>query len=662
MISARSFRFFLSFLLLFCCSALIAQTKHALIIAIGKYKYWETISSNNDVPYIKKALLKQEFAENNISVLSDSQATMAGFNMAFKNLIGRVKPGDIVFIHVSAHGEQIEDDNKDEADGLDESIVSWDAPKPGSTNNYAKEQLKYFRDDQFGRYMDELRARLGKNGDVLVVMDACHSGSGTRGSHKVRGGEKPLVSKDFKAPLKINQSAPNVFLESSGVSPAQGLASFVLISGALAEEKNTESVYPDGKEGGSLSIAVSNVFENLKPGTTYRSFFASILSILNEIVPDQHPVIEGDGIDRGLFGGKFVDQKPYIEIEEAKGAQLILKGGILTGLDSGAKVAVYPSGTIDPLKATALATGVINVAEPYRSAVTLNTDPKLFNAAGGWVFVTEPFYKMKPLRVGIKTVTRGDNAPGFSGTEAGDIQKVLKVIPTVQFNGDPELLLVKGTEKDSLKIAGNGYLFSTVNSNDERDLQTQVKRYSQYQFLQKLELKDPSAQLEVKLVPVINGKPDMKAIAGKTVNGILECKEGDAIAVWVKNNSDGPLYLNILDMQPDGIINPIFPNTITKPNITPEELKVEPGSEKIFPRYITIGPPFGLEVFKIFVSSTMINMEKLTDRGNRDMKGNFSVLENLVDQSYDVATREAVSPGKPNGSVYNVLFRIREKQ
>jgi hypothetical protein len=105
MSAIRPFFSFLTIILFFHYSPLRAQNKHALIIAIGNYKFWKPISSNNDVPYIKKALLKQGFAEINIHVLSDAKATMVEMDMAFKNLIGRARPCDIVFIHVSAHDQ-----------------------------------------------------------------------------------------------------------------------------------------------------------------------------------------------------------------------------------------------------------------------------------------------------------------------------------------------------------------------------------------------------------------------------------------------------------------------------------------------------------------------------------------------------------------------------
>ncbi len=471
-----------------------------------------------------------------------------------------------------------------------------------------------------------------------------------------------MVSKNFKAPAKAPQKSTNVFLEANNAAvDFENLATFVLISAALAEEKNTESAYDDGKEGGSLSIAICKVFENLKPGTTYRSFYAGILAILNEIVPDQHPVIEGDGIDRILFAGKFVDQKPYIEIEEIKDRKLILKGGLAVGLDSGAKVSLYPSGTNDPATAEAITTGIVIAAEPFRSSVALDKDPGITQPAAGLVFITEPVYKINPLFIGLGSIKNGNASLDFSGREEEIIRMSLKEMPLVQFSGNAELLLIKGLTIDSLKVAGNGYVFDTVNSKDKNSLFKHIQRYVQSKFLQKLGLSDPQCKMEVRLVPFVNGKPDTNSIAKKMMNGIYEINAGDSLVIWAKNNSEVPLYLNILDIQPDGIINPIFPITkkLPRKSITPEELKIEAGEVKMFSDFkIRINPPTGLEIFKIFVSSTMIDMEKIAKR-DVATRGNFSFLQKLVDKSYNINTRGDVSAGKANGTVYNILFRIK---
>ena len=662
----------LFFLIIFSTTSMQAQTKHALIIAIGKYKYWDAISSLTDTGYIKKALEKQGFPWENISVITDAKATKTGIENAFKTLVSRVKDSDIVVIHISSHGEQVEDDkNKDEIDGFDECIVAWDAPKVSNKDLLTPALEKYyFRDDVFGIYVNQLRSKLGKKGDVLVIIDACHSGSGTRGTRKVRGNAPPLKSKSFAPPAKTKQTIPSVFLESRKENTGnQNLATYVVISGALAEENNSEAWYDDEQNipGGSLSIAVTRSFQTLKPGSTYRSLFADIMSIVNQIAREQTPVIEGDGIDRELFGGNFVEQKPYIEIEEIKSDSLtlILKGGRMMGLDNGAKIDLYPSGTNDPSREKLIASGVITDAEPFRSSVKLDKKPGFEQPAKGWVFITEPVYKIKPLVLQLGPVSRGGAVSGFSKEEETNIKNGLKELPLISFEGQAELILVKGVTNDSLIITSNGALYSEVKKNDPANLSKQLKRYSQYKFLSNLELSDSSCKLEVKLVPyyIKGGKPqhkaDLSAIKEHMPNGIFECNVGDSIVIWAKNNGDNRVYLNILDLQPDGIINPIFPIHKGKALINPEELFIEPGEEKLFieNKKIGIGPPTGLEIFKIFVSATEINMEKIADRDLKE-RGSFSFLQQLVDKSYEIKSRGDISAGQPKGSVYNLLFRI----
>ena len=71
------FRFCLMLIFFGLAKTVLAQDKYALIIGIGKYKFWEKISSDNDVPFIKAALIKQGFAEANICILMDERATIS---------------------------------------------------------------------------------------------------------------------------------------------------------------------------------------------------------------------------------------------------------------------------------------------------------------------------------------------------------------------------------------------------------------------------------------------------------------------------------------------------------------------------------------------------------------------------------------------------------
>ncbi|MBI2823849.1 MAG: caspase family protein [Planctomycetia bacterium] len=116
------------------------------------------------------------------------------------------KPGDTVFIYFSGHGTQVPDDNGDEADGLDEVLVTHDfisagildtllgKAKQGQLNPAVRERVAalagVFRraaiaeqgsaavaratgvsDDLFARWLQRLDGRR-----VVVVLDICHAG------------------------------------------------------------------------------------------------------------------------------------------------------------------------------------------------------------------------------------------------------------------------------------------------------------------------------------------------------------------------------------------------------------------------------------------------------------------------------------------------------
>lgn len=670
------------FLLSFVVLSAAAQKKHALIFAIGDYPEaggWGKISSAQDVGYIKNTLLKQNFSEADIKIVADAQATKEGIENALKNLIASVAKNDVVVIHFSSHGEQVADDNGDEADGYDEAIVSYNAAlysKESEKEAYArgslsresfeKLQANYFRDDEFGKYIQQLRAALGKGGDVVVFMDNCHSGTGTRGSAKVRGGKGALTYAGYQ-PKVTNSKDEEVFQEKTATRGNDSeLATYVVVSAALASELNYETTGDDNVGMGSLTYAVSKVFENLKSGTTYRTLFAKIQAIMNEKVPGQHPVLEGNGLDRMLFGGAYVDQKPYVEVEKINNPlEINAKSGTFAGLNVGAKVSVYPAGTTDPSKAVALAKGVVIKASNYKSTIKLDKATKATQPSLLYVFVTEPVFNVKPIVVGFAAKTRGSAA--YSTAETDKITAVLKKIPLVSLVGNPDLLIEKGATGDVIKVASNGYVFSeSENIADTTVLKATIGRYAQYQFLQKLEVKDSTMNVQVKLVPVINGKADQKFANAKYDGRVYEYKDGDTVMLWVHNPGKKAVYVNILDMQPNGVINTFLPNAAQ--SIYPADLIIQPGETKTFPNYeIVIGKPYGIEVFKIFVTAKEINLEGLatppSERAGTRGSINLGPFEKLVDQSSTTSTRGAkvVTVKESDGSTYNMLFRIVEK-
>lgn len=129
-------------------------------------------------------------------VLLNEQASLAGIERAIKSwLIDGVGPGDRVLIYFSGHGTQIPDENGDEDDQADEVLVTYDLTVSQSGGRPVLENALI--DDHFGELLAAIPSR-----DVTVLIDACHSGTVTKGLLPARsfGSELVAVPKLFAYP------------------------------------------------------------------------------------------------------------------------------------------------------------------------------------------------------------------------------------------------------------------------------------------------------------------------------------------------------------------------------------------------------------------------------------------------------------------------------
>lgn len=173
----RKILFISILLLLVCTSPVLAQERRALVIGIGQYEdsRWGNIHGDSDVDYVLEMLDAKGF--NDIHVLRNSAATKAAIVSSFQSMELSCRPGDRVYIHFSGHGQQITDTDGDEEDGFDEAWIPYDA-HPYYSEFYKGE--KHLIDDEVNWMLSGIKKRIGPSGRLLVVVDACHSGSSTR--------------------------------------------------------------------------------------------------------------------------------------------------------------------------------------------------------------------------------------------------------------------------------------------------------------------------------------------------------------------------------------------------------------------------------------------------------------------------------------------------
>ena len=142
----------------------------ALLIGIGRYANLPDLHGpENDVEILAYALkARYGFKKDHILTLRDEEATRDRIIQEFEALIKRTNQSDIVYIHYSGHGSQVKDLNGDEfEDHKDETLVPHDGRMP---------DVPDLTDDEFNDILHRIPAQR-----VIVSIDACHSGSATRG-------------------------------------------------------------------------------------------------------------------------------------------------------------------------------------------------------------------------------------------------------------------------------------------------------------------------------------------------------------------------------------------------------------------------------------------------------------------------------------------------
>ena len=659
------------------------RTKHALLVCIGNYPSdgnYITLSSLNDLAHLEKALAVQGFADNHIIRVKDEQATLPGIKKSFDDLSNRVKPGDVVMVHFSCHGRQLEADSENKIDGLDECVVPYDAIgflNPKKTN-FKEVQAKYLRGHVLGDMLRAIRAKLGPKGDLCIFLDFCSSGGATRGSNKVRGVSIPLTNPGFD-PAKHKPSDSSLLLRKTIANASdETLSPFVVISATRPEELDTEANDENGEDIGPLSYSIYKSFINLSPGTTYRSLFAKVQSYITSLVPDQHPILEGNGVDRELFGGDFVPQKPFVEIDSVLTAsRLKLKGGKIAGLGEGAILSIYPSGTTDPDKANPLTTGKVMMADNLSAYVELDKNLTITQPADGWAFIKTPIFSVKQIAVQIigeasKNIAKA--TMGFSVADSSNLQKALADLPSAVFSNRPELWITKENDSVCLCVSSNGYAFYKLKNDAllKDSLRIKLTQFAQYTFLSTLTSKEKDVDLEVKLIPIIDGKALTENIAKRMVNGILEIPVGESVAISITNKGKSEAFFNILDLQPDGVINPILPKKDRNGNYIgpggPEDLKILSGQTIIYPPdvyKVKIGPPNGMEVFKVFATCCQpLDMESIATskapaKIESGKRGALQSMEQLLKGSYEGASARGAGS---EGTIFDVVFRITPKK
>ena len=316
--------------------------RFALLIGVEKYANLspgeQLNGCANDVAAMQ-SLLKQRFgfADEQIRTLVNSRATGKAIRAELQRLAEQIRAlpagsdqAQVVF-HFSGHGSQVldqkEGSDRDEDDGLDETLVPYDASKQGGSED--------IRDDELFRFVERICA--GGKARMWLVLDCCHSGTGARGTAKTR---------KLSRGLTVN---PPPTEEARKFVKKRLPAGAVALSACRAREVEPEYEV-DGKSYGLMTRFVAQVLgeeENVSR-LSYDLLRQSLLAHYRQdsrVMLPPMPQLEGDPqlMQGAVLGATGVDRKPYrqVQLDGSNRGTALLKAGSFHGVTVGSLYEVY---------------------------------------------------------------------------------------------------------------------------------------------------------------------------------------------------------------------------------------------------------------------------------------------------------------------------------
>jgi len=257
----------------------------ALLIGTGEYKNsrYNLPGIAYDIDVMQGFARKLGFQKQEIRTLVNDQVTFDNIKESFDNFLTRgVGPTDSILIYYTGHGIQVRDKNGDELDGRDEALTLYGLrPIQGGYKGV-------LIDDDIDDFLDGLQSE-----NILLVVDACHSGTVTRGfSESVKLHTRAYSTSDFVVktlPYRGGISAVSKGIDVQIENLARGVVSL------SAAQDNEQSLATS--RGSVFTLALNEALDSDKRNTTPQKLLQESTSIIRQKIDAQQlfrPNLTGD--------------------------------------------------------------------------------------------------------------------------------------------------------------------------------------------------------------------------------------------------------------------------------------------------------------------------------------------------------------------------------
>lgn len=267
--------------------------KRAFLCGINRYQIpgADLRGCVNDVENMRSVLTDlYGFSTDDISVITDSDATKANIESGLTDLVEGSGAGDVLYFHFSGHGSNVPDQDGDEADHRDEIFcptdLDWADP---------------LRDD----WMRETLDAVPEGVNFTIVADCCHSGSITRA----------IVPPDAERIQRYLPCPRDLWAQESHRDLSGGVRSLrrsrmldagvetvvdvhdvdineLMITGCRADQTSADA-HLGGDYNGALTHSIAAAIRDRGGQLTYRQLHQAVLERLDRDGFDQIPQLEG---------------------------------------------------------------------------------------------------------------------------------------------------------------------------------------------------------------------------------------------------------------------------------------------------------------------------------------------------------------------------------
>lgn len=289
------------------------MTKNLYAFLVGINNYLAPVprlsGCTNDIEafenYLRGRTAKDQF---NLQLLKlvDEQATRQAVIDGFRKHLRQAGSEDVALFYYSGHGSQEnapEEFWAVEPDHMDETLVCYDSRQLDGWD-LADKELAYL--------IHEVAAN---NPHMVVILDCCHSGSGTR--------DVSMATSVRWAPADRRERSVDAFLFTRDMQGASRGADsktqpidwkdlpegrHILIA-ACRDDETAKEYYSDEKPWGALSFFLRNTLESANGPLTYRDLFKQVQSRVRSNLYNQSPQLEAsqsEDLDLPFLGGALL--------------------------------------------------------------------------------------------------------------------------------------------------------------------------------------------------------------------------------------------------------------------------------------------------------------------------------------------------------------------